>query len=80
MIYLDNAATSFPKPEEAIQFLNHFVRSVGGNPGRGGHPLSIEAARTVFECREKLAELIGVTCSERVIFTLNGTDSLNLSG
>jgi cysteine desulfurase / selenocysteine lyase len=79
MIYLDNAATSFPKPEETTQSLNHFVTAVGGNPGRGGHPLSIEAARTVFECREKLAELIGVGSSERVIFTLNGTDSLNLA-
>lgn len=79
MIYLDNAATSFPKPKETIESLNHFVTSVGGNPGRGGHPLSIEAARTVFECREKLAEFIGAPSSERVIFTLNGTDSLNLA-
>jgi cysteine desulfurase / selenocysteine lyase len=79
MIYLDNAATSFPKPEETVRFLTHFVTSVGGNPGRGGHPLSIEAARTIFECREKLAELIHAHRSERVIFTLNGTDSLNFA-
>lgn len=79
MIYLDNAATSFPKPEETVRLLNHFVTSIGGNPGRGGHPLSIEAARRVFECREKLAEFISVSSSERVIFTLNGTDSLNFA-
>jgi cysteine desulfurase family protein len=79
MIYLDNAATSFPKPEETVRLLNHFVTSIGGNPGRGGHPLSIEAARTVFECREKLAEFINVNGSERVVFTLNGTDSLNFA-
>lgn len=79
MIYLDNAATSFPKPEETVRFLNHFVTSTGGNPGRGGHPLSIEAARIIFDAREKLAEFIHVTGSERVIFTLNGTDSLNLA-
>jgi cysteine desulfurase / selenocysteine lyase len=79
MIYLDNAATSFPKPRETLSFLNDFVTSVGGNPGRGGHPLSIEAARIIFECREKLAELIGLSTSERLIFTLNGTDSLNLA-
>ncbi|HAR95470.1 MAG TPA: cysteine desulfurase [Deltaproteobacteria bacterium] len=79
MIYLDNAATSFPKPKDTIESLNHFVTSIGGNPGRGGHPLSVEAARSVFECREKLAELIGASSSERVIFTLNGTDSLNLA-
>jgi cysteine desulfurase / selenocysteine lyase len=79
MIYLDNAATSFPKPEETVRFLTNFVTSIGGNPGRGGHPLSIEAARIIFECREKLAELIHVSASERVIFTLNGTDSLNFA-
>lgn len=79
MIYLDNAATSFPKPAETIRLLNRFVTSIGGNPGRGGHPLSIEAARIVFECREKLAEFIRVGDSEQVIFTLNGTDSLNFA-
>lgn len=79
MIYLDNAATSFPKPEETVRFLNHFVTSVGGNPGRGGHPLSIDAARIIFECREKVAQLIHAVNSERVIFTLNGTDSLNFA-
>jgi cysteine desulfurase family protein len=79
MVYLDNAATSFPKPQETIESLNRFVTSVGGNPGRSGHPLSIEAARIVFDAREKLAALIGGTASERLIFTRNGTESLNLA-
>jgi cysteine desulfurase family protein len=78
MIYLDNAATSFPKPQETIDYLNRFVTEIGGNPGRSGHSLSVEAARIMFEAREKLAELIHCDDSERIIFTQNGTESLNL--
>lgn len=79
MIYLDNAATSFPKPEETIEHLTRFVTTVGGNPGRSGHKLSVEAARVIFEAREKLAEFIHGKRSERLIFTANGTESLNLA-
>ena len=79
MIYLDNAATSHPKPEQTIQGLNAFVRDVGGNPGRAGHTASVEAARIVFKAREKLAGLVNGVDSERMIFTANGTDSLNLA-
>jgi len=79
MIYLDNAATSFPKPKEAVNALNDFVLNVGGNPGRSGHTLSLEAARIIFETREKLAEFVGGRNSERLIFTQNGTESLNLA-
>ncbi|MBA4390350.1 MAG: cysteine desulfurase [Syntrophus sp. (in: bacteria)] len=79
MIYLDNAATSFPKPKEAIERLNDFVLNIGGNPGRSGHTLSLEAARIIFEAREKLTNFIGGHDSERLIFTQNGTESLNLA-
>ncbi len=79
MIYLDNAATSFPKPKETIEALNNFILNVGGNPGRSGHNLSLEAARVIFETREKLTEFIGGVNSERLIFTQNGTESLNLA-
>lgn len=79
MIYLDNAATSFPKPKETIDFLNRFVTEIGGNPGRSGHAVSVEAARVIFEAREKLTGFIRGTHSERLIFTQNGTDSLNLA-
>ncbi len=79
MIYLDNAATSFPKPKETIEALNDFVLNVGGNPGRSGHTLSLEAARIIFDTREKLTEFIGGRDSERLIFTQNGTESLNLA-
>lgn len=79
MIYLDNAATSFPKPKESIDYLNRFVTEIGGNPGRSGHTVSVEAARVIFEAREKLTELIRGRNSERLIFTQNGTESLNLA-
>jgi cysteine desulfurase family protein len=79
MIYLDNAATSFPKPKETIEALNNFVLNIGGNPGRSGHTLSLEAARIIFETREKLTGFIGGHNSERLIFTQNGTESLNLA-
>ena len=79
MIYLDNAATSYPKPDETLQSLLHFVTDVGGNPGRSGHPLSIEAARIIFQAREKLATFINAKHSERLVFTGNGTESLNLA-
>lgn len=79
MIYLDNAATSFPKPGETIDAVHDFLTKVGGNPGRGGHLLSIDAARIVYEARERLTAFIGGSASERLIFTQNGTDSLNLA-
>ncbi len=79
MIYLDNAATSFPKPKETIEALNNFILNVGGNPGRSGHNLSLEAARVIFETREKLTSFVGGSNSERLIFTQNGTEALNLA-
>jgi len=79
VIYLDNAATSFPKPKETIEQLTRFVTTVGGNPGRSGHKLSVEAARIIFEARNKLVEFIHGKKSERIIFTTNGTESLNLA-
>ena len=54
MIYLDNAATSWPKPPEVMQAMSGFLESAGGNPGRSGHRLSIEAARIVYEVREAI--------------------------
>lgn len=79
MIYLDNAATSFPKPKETIKYLNRFIETIGGNPGRSGHSLSLEAARIIFEAREGLTRFIDGRNSERLIFTQNGTESLNLA-
>ncbi len=78
MIYLDNAATSFPKPESVYRTVDHVLRDVGGNAGRGGHRLALEAARVIFEARERLAELIGVSDSARIVFTKNATEAINL--
>jgi len=79
VIYLDNAATSFPKPKRTVERLNDFIGNIGGNPGRSGHTLSLEAARIIFEAREKMTRFVGGSASERLIFTSNGTESLNLA-
>jgi cysteine desulfurase / selenocysteine lyase len=79
MVYLDNAATSFPKPEQTLAFLSNFVRNIGGNPGRSGHTLSLEAARVIFNAREKLTRFINGASSGRLIFAQNGTEGLNLA-
>lgn len=79
MIYLDNAATSFPKPQQVIRAMTDALRSFGANPGRGGHQLALQAGRTVEKCREAAASLLGVAHPERVIFTRNCTESLNIA-
>ncbi len=77
IIYFDNAATSFPKPEKVIQAMVHFSREIGASPGRSGHRLAIEAGRVVFEAREGIARLFGVKDSSRVVFGLNATEGIN---
>ncbi len=77
MIYLDHAATSFPKPAAVSAAVQHYLCAVGANPGRSGHSLSAEAARIVYETRAAVAELLGVGDARRVIFTLNATAALN---
>lgn len=79
MIYLDNAATTFPKPPVVIRAVTGTMEKLGANPGRGGHRLSLMAGRVVESCREAAAELLGVRSPERVIFTRNCTESLNLA-
>ena len=78
MIYLDNAATSFPKPPQVIRGMTEALQQYGANPGRGGHQLALQAGRTVEKCREAAAALLGAH-PERVIFTRNCTESLNLA-
>ena len=79
MIYLDNAATSRPKPAEVIRAMNDFMNSVCANSGRSGHRLAIQASRIVYETREAIAELFNVTDPLRVVFTMNATEGLNLA-
>ncbi len=78
MIYLDNAATTFPKPRSVIREVEHAVTDYGGNPGRSGHRLSLEAARAVYACREAVCDEFG-GLPENVVFTQNATHSLNLA-
>jgi cysteine desulfurase family protein len=78
MIYLDNAATSWPKPPEVVKAVANFLECAGGNPGRSGHRLSIAAGRIVYETREAVAELFNTAHTERVVFTQNATQAINL--
>ena len=79
MIYLDNAATSFPKPEAVYRMLDHYLREVGANPGRSGHRRAVEAERLIGEARRALASLLGVSDPDRIIFGHNATDGLNIA-
>jgi len=77
MIYLDNAATTWPKPPEVLKAIAYVLEQAGGNPGRSGHRLSIAAARVIYDAREDIAQLFNSE-PERVIFTENVTYALNL--
>jgi len=79
LLYLDNAATSWPKPPGVAPAMVHFIESVGANPGRSGHRLSVKAARIVYDAREALARFFNMPDPLRVIFGLNITDGINLA-
>ena len=79
MIYLDNAATSFPKPTEVINAVNKSFSLYGANPGRSGHDMSINTAMAVYSAREKLNDFFDGFGSEFVSFTENCTQSLNMA-
>lgn len=79
MIYLDNAATSFPKPKECLLAMEDCFLHYCGNPGRSGHAMSMKTAAGVYEARKEAARLLGEEDPSRIIFTLNATDALNLA-
>jgi cysteine desulfurase/selenocysteine lyase len=79
MIYLDHAATSFPKPERVLEAMLDCARTTAANPGRGGHHMSVEAANLVEDTRQALARFFAFPRPERVVFTLNATDALNMA-
>ncbi|OPY87412.1 MAG: putative cysteine desulfurase [Syntrophus sp. PtaU1.Bin208] len=79
IIYFDNAATSWPKPEATFQAMERYLRQCGGNPGRSGHRLSLDAARIILDAREAVAEIFGIKDSLQVVFTKNATEALNLA-
>jgi len=78
-VYLDNSATTWPKPPQVIEAITRFLTDCGASPGRSGHRMAISAAREVFETRELVAKLFNVPNSDRVIFTSNATHSLNIA-
>ncbi len=78
-VYLDNAATSWPKPPEVYQAVDEYMRNVGASPGRSGHRQALTANRIVYGARQSLAALLGVTEEENIIFTLNATDGMNMA-
>ncbi len=79
MIYLDHAATSWPKPPEVVKAIVDYLETTGGSPGRSAHRLSIAAGRIVQATREELAAFFGVADPMRVLFTAGATPALNLA-
>lgn len=78
MIYFDNAATTYPKPESVRRAAAEAIVRYGGNPGRSGHKMSIAASEAVYSVREKAGKFFGAE-PENVIFTANCTESLNMA-
>ncbi len=78
MVYLDNCATSYPKPWQVEQATLYAIRNFGANPGRSGHKLSLNAMEAVYDVREKVGTLFNAK-PENVVFTLNCTASLNFA-
>lgn len=79
MIYLDNAATTWPKPESVYQAVDHCLRHCSGNPGRGGHGNARVATQILYEAREALAKLFNIDNPTNIVFTYNATDALNMA-
>ncbi len=77
-IYLDNGATSFPKPEEVYVTMDRTYRRLGVNPGRSGYDICLEAGNVVDNTRKMLTEFLNGTDSNRLCFSYNSTDALNL--
>jgi cysteine desulfurase family protein len=79
VIYLDNASTSWPKPETVYRELLRVARRLGASPGRGGYEMAVEVSRVITEARSDLAALLGVSEPERIVFTQNATEALNIA-
>lgn len=79
IIYLDNAATSWPKPENVGLAMVDFLTHKAGNPGRGGHTLSRAASQVLEDARQRLSSLVNAPCTKRMVLTHGCTDALNLA-
>lgn len=77
MVYLDNAATTFPKPDVVYDEVMKAMKEYGANPGRSGHRLALEAGRVIYDTRETLAEMFNIDNPMNIVFTCNGTEGLN---
>ncbi|WP_236757165.1 aminotransferase class V-fold PLP-dependent enzyme [Acutalibacter muris] len=78
MIYLDNSATTYPKPQSVVQAMGQAVVRYGANPGRGGFAMSVLTGQAVYQCRRDVAALFGAPGPECVVFGANCTGALNL--
>ncbi len=78
MIYLDNAATSWPKPTCVIEAMENCLVNFCANPGRSGHDMALKSGRLVYDCRCLVADMFGLENPENVIFTQNATQALNI--
>ncbi|MBR5134331.1 MAG: aminotransferase class V-fold PLP-dependent enzyme [Clostridia bacterium] len=78
MIYLDNAATTYPKPLDVRRATDRAFAYFGANPGRGGYPMAIRTSEEVYRCRETAAAFFGVADERQVIFTSGCTEALNI--
>ena len=79
MIYLDNSATTFPKPAAVLNAMSYAARSYGFNPGRGGYRQSLMASQAVYDTRSKIKRFFNAPSEENVIFTYNCTHALNMA-
>lgn len=77
LIYLDNAATSWPKPPGVLEAMERAMREAAANPGRGGHEMAVKASRVLFEGRKALSRLFRIGNPNDIAFTLNTTHALN---
>lgn len=78
MIYLDNGATTYPKPQKVVNSTANALRKYGANSGRGAYKMAVETTEEIFKCRKKLADFFGTDECENVVFTYNCTTSLNM--
>jgi len=79
MIYLDNAATTYPKPEKVYKEMDRCMREYCANPGRGGHSMSIQSGQAVMEAREKVSRFFNISNPMQLCFTKNATEALNIA-
>ncbi len=77
-LYLDNAATTYPKPPQVYEAVQYAMREVGASPGRGAYRMAQDASELMASAREKAARLLGIPHSDQVLFTRNATESINL--